>query len=271
MPIVKCPSCPAKYDPGIDDTLKDIPAELSMKVVCPNCGQWLRLPEQEKVDPPNVPEEVLREMTSQSRLVELVAKPTQKARQVEEDDEEEPRSTRRRDEDDDRPRRSRHDEDDNDEYDRPRRSRRDEEDEDYDRPSSHRGYDDARDDYDDLPPRRRSQGKPGDGMAIASMIVGICAVVFSLVGWCCCSYFGPGISLIIGAVAVVLGFIARSQGSQSGMGTAGIVTGFAAILISLILGVLMIAGFAWLQANQGNFGPGAGGGGGGPGANPKRF
>lgn len=101
------------------------------------------------------------------------------------------------------------------------------------------------------------------------MIVGICAVLFSLVGWCCCSYFGPGISLIIGVVAVVLGFISRSQGSHSGMSTAGIVTGFAAILISLILIGLMIAGFAWMQANQGNFGPGPGGG--GPGGNPKRF
>lgn len=100
MPIVKCPSCPAKYDPGLDDDIKDIPAELSMKVVCPNCGQWVRLPEQEKVDPPNVPEEVLREMRSQSRLVELVEKPTSKARRVEEEEEERPRSSRRRDEED---------------------------------------------------------------------------------------------------------------------------------------------------------------------------
>lgn len=78
MPIVKCPSCPAKYDPGLDDDIKDIPAELSMKVVCPNCGQWVRLPEQEKVDPPNVPEEVLREMRSQSRRLSWLRSPLRK-------------------------------------------------------------------------------------------------------------------------------------------------------------------------------------------------
>lgn len=263
MPIVKCPSCPAKYDPGVDDDIEDLPAELSMKVVCPNCGQWLRLPEQEKVDPPNVPEKLLREMKSQSRLVELVAKPIQKARPVDEYDDERPRASRRRDADDD-------------DYDRPRRSRRDEDDDDYDRPSSHRGYDDVRDDYDDQPPRRRSRSKPGDGLAITSMIVGILGIVIGLGGWCCCGYFGSGLSIILGILAVVFGFIARSQGSKSGMGTAGIITGFAAILIGLILTVLLIAGMAWMKANQGRFGagPGAGGGGGGggrPANNPKRF
>lgn len=274
MPIVKCPSCPAKYDPGVDDNIKDIPVELSMKVVCPNCGQWLRLPEQEKVDPPNVPEEVLREMRSQSRLVELVQQPAAKPRRDDEYEEEErPRSSRRRDEDEDRPRRSRRDEEDDD-YDRPRRSRRDDDDDDYGRSSSHRGYDDARDDYDDLPPRRRSRAKPGDGLAITSMIVGISAVVLCLVGSCfgfCCIFGYPGnaISFIMGALAVVLGFISRSQGSQSGMGTAGIITGFAAILLSVIMIVLLMLGVAWMQANQGNFGPGPGGG--GAGGNPRKF
>lgn len=70
MPIVKCPSCQAKYDPGIGSELTDLPSEMSMKVVCPSCGQWLRLPEKEKIDPPDAPAEILREMKSQSRLVE---------------------------------------------------------------------------------------------------------------------------------------------------------------------------------------------------------
>ena len=241
MPLVKCPSCQAKYDPGIDGEMKDLPAEVSMKVACPSCGQWLRLPEQEKIDPPNAPAEVLREMRSQSRLVEE-GKPTSRRSRDDEYEDEPPR--RRRDEDED--------------------------DDEHDRPRSHRGYDDARDDYDDRPPRQ-SYGRPGDGLAIASMIVGILAVVFSLVGWWCCSYFGPVISLIMGVVAVVLGFISRSQGSHSGMGTAGIITGFAAILIAAIPVVLIILGFAWMQANQGAFGPGPGGGAAPPPGNQNRF
>ena len=52
------------------------------------------------------------------------------------------------------------------------------------------------------------------------------------------------------------------------MGLTGIILGFAAILIGVILTILIIVGVAWMQANQGQFGPG----GGNPKLkNPKRF
>ncbi|MBO0700611.1 MAG: hypothetical protein J2P46_19600, partial [Zavarzinella sp.] len=68
MPIVTCPNCHRRYDPGIDEDLEDVPESLSLKVVCPACGQWLRLPEREAIEPPNVPPDILQKMKSQSRL-----------------------------------------------------------------------------------------------------------------------------------------------------------------------------------------------------------
>jgi|SRR5262245_33193675 len=162
------------------------------------------------------------------------------------------------DEDDDRPRRRRRRDDDED--DRPRRRRDDDED---DRPSraSRDRYGDERDDFDDdYRPRR---GPPGDGMAIAAMIVGLIAMLVTLVGWCCCGVFGSVGGAVIGVVAVILGFISRSQGSRSGMGVTGIILGFVAIFLGIVMTILLLIGVAWMQANQGKWGAPGGGGGGG--------
>ena len=68
MPVVHCPKCQSDYDPGNED-LADMPAGMSIKVVCPACGQWLRLPENELIPAPAAPPEMLREMMQQSRLI----------------------------------------------------------------------------------------------------------------------------------------------------------------------------------------------------------
>jgi hypothetical protein len=73
MPIVKCPKCKKRYDPGVDEELEalaDMPGAASLKVVCPACGQWLRLPENEKIPAPAAPPELLREMMAQSKLID---------------------------------------------------------------------------------------------------------------------------------------------------------------------------------------------------------
>jgi hypothetical protein len=73
VPIVKCPKCKKRYDPGFDEALEDVadmPGDVSVKVVCPACGQWVRLPEKEPIPPPAAPPEILKEMRSQSRLVD---------------------------------------------------------------------------------------------------------------------------------------------------------------------------------------------------------
>ncbi|HKA08102.1 MAG TPA: hypothetical protein VKD71_12660 [Gemmataceae bacterium] len=158
------------------------------------------------------------------------------------------------DDDDDHPRRRRREDDEH--SNSPRRRRDEDDDEDHPR---RRHYDDDRDDFDDAPPRRR-QGGAGDGLAIASMIVGIFGSAVAVVGWCCCGYFGTGASVLIGLLAVILGFVSRSQGSRSGMGLTGIILGFVAILIGVIMTILLIIGIGWMQANQGKFGPGGPGG-----------
>lgn len=111
MPLrtVKCPSCRKRFDTGLDDA-DDLPANLSSQVVCPYCDQWVRLPDGDPIDPPDVPRQVLEQMRAQSRPLD--------------EDEDRPRRKRRRDrDDDDRPRRrSTPDEDDYGDDFRPRRA-----------------------------------------------------------------------------------------------------------------------------------------------------
>lgn len=39
MPIVTCPKCESRYDPGVDEELEGIdPSEMSLKVVGPVCA-----------------------------------------------------------------------------------------------------------------------------------------------------------------------------------------------------------------------------------------
>lgn len=68
MSVVQCPKCKSDYDPG-NDELDDLPAGMSIKVVCPACGQWLRLPEKDMIPAPAAPPEILSEMMKQSRLI----------------------------------------------------------------------------------------------------------------------------------------------------------------------------------------------------------
>ena len=68
MPVVHCPKCQSDYDPGNDD-IADLPPGMSIKVVCPACGQWLSLPENDMIPAPGAPPEILREMMKQARLI----------------------------------------------------------------------------------------------------------------------------------------------------------------------------------------------------------
>jgi len=92
------------------------------------------------------------------------------------------------------------------------------------------------------------QGQPQSGKAIASMVVGIAALVIG-----CGSYgiLGP----IVGPVAIVLGYAARRDirggvfaPGSAGMATAGIVTGWIATALGglAILFVLLMFGGALL-------------------------
>ena len=182
----------------------------------------------EPTDPPNVPDDVLAQARKQARLVDEEDEPAPRRRRTVDEDRPSRATRPRRDDDEDRPsRRRRRDDDEYEEEDRPSRRRRD-------------PYGDERDDFDDAPPSRRARSEAGNGLAIASMIVGIIGTVGALVGWCCCGLFGSIPSAVIGAVAVVLGFMSRSQGSRSGMNVTGIVLGFVAVVIGIVMSVLIV-------------------------------
>ena len=70
MAAVTCPKCASRYDPGRDRELAELAGHASLKVICPVCGQWLRLPENEAIEGPNLPPHVLKGMTAQSKLIE---------------------------------------------------------------------------------------------------------------------------------------------------------------------------------------------------------
>ena len=189
MPIITCPKCKKRYDPGVDDeleTLADAPANLSLKVVCPACGQWLRLPEKERIPTPAAPPEMLREMRKQSRLFDDDS---------DSDDDEPPPRRRRRDEvEDEPPRRRRRDEVDEDEP--PRRRRRDEEDEDEPPRRRRRDEEDDEEDEDDRPPPKRIKPKkPKVRQVPAPMAPMVLAILPVL-----CPFFVIGIGIGVAAL-----------------------------------------------------------------------
>jgi predicted Zn finger-like uncharacterized protein len=95
-------------------------------------------------------------------------------------------------------------------------------------------------DDDDLDVRkRRGRSQPVNGLAMTSMIMGIISVVSGLPGWtgCCCGTF-TAIAGITGIVAVILGYMGKSPGSEA-YAITGIISGFVGIGLALI-GVLWI-------------------------------
>jgi hypothetical protein len=112
-----------------------------------------------------------------------------------------------------------------DDDDRPRRPRRDDGDD--DRPARRRDDDDD----DDRPGPRRSDR--GAGMGIASLVLGILSLPL-----CICSWIDIPFSLL----AIIFGFVSRAQGGPRGTATAGIICGFASLLLVIILIALVLSG-----------------------------
>lgn len=64
-------------------------------------------------------------------------------------------------------------------------------------------------------------------MAVASLVLGICALVFS--------FFGLGwLSMILGIVGVILGALGKKNPEKKGMATAGLVMSIIAVGLGLI-------------------------------------
>ena len=146
-----------------------------------------------------------------------------------------------------------------DEDEKPRKSkyRKDEDDED-ERPSRRHSAkaseddEDNEDDYEDRPSRRRrSQQGGGQGLGIASLVLGILGLLLAIVMcWCC-----PLVGLPLPVIAIITGVMGLKTPGK-GMAIGGIVTGGVGLvlcIVSIILSI-MSAGF------QGAMGAGAAGG-----------
>ena len=71
-------------------------------------------------------------------------------------------------------------------------------------------------------------------MAVASLVLGICALVFPFIGlgW---------LSVLLGVVGVILGAIGRKNESKKGMATAGVVMSIIAVALGLIMWIACAA------------------------------
>lgn len=138
-----------------------------------------------------------------------------------------------------------------------RSSRRDPDEDEDDRPSRRRRREDDEDD--ESRPRRRAEAT--NGLAIASMIVGILALLIELpsivvslggvaAGVCCCcpvsliTWMPHAVGALGGGVGLTLGLFGLKGQSGKGMAIAGVATSGVAILIALLGVVLSILGLA---------------------------
>ena len=89
-------------------------------------------------------------------------------------------------------------------------------------------------------------GPPGKGLSIASMVLGICSLLFPFIGlaW---------LSIFLAIVGLVLGVLGKKKdvavGAPTGMATAGIVTSVVALAFAVLMTILcatLCAGIASL-------------------------
>lgn len=92
------------------------------------------------------------------------------------------------------------------------------------------------------PPLGYSQppSQQGNGLAVASLVLGILACVTFCIWW---------LAIPLGAVAIVLGVVAkgkvaRGESSGAGMAKAGLILGIIGVVLSLIITLLAIAGIS---------------------------
>lgn len=71
-------------------------------------------------------------------------------------------------------------------------------------------------------------------MAVASLVLGICSLVFPFIGlgW---------LSMILGIVGIILGALGRKKAEKKGMATAGIVMSIIAVALGLLMWIACAA------------------------------
>ena len=71
-------------------------------------------------------------------------------------------------------------------------------------------------------------------MAVASLVLGICALVFPFIGlgW---------LSVLIGVIGIILGALGRKDEKKKGMATAGVVMSIIAVALGLLMWIACAA------------------------------
>ena len=72
-------------------------------------------------------------------------------------------------------------------------------------------------------PVEQNNNQPGKGLAIASLILGICSLALSWIVW---------LGIILGVIAIILAIVSKSK-AKYGMATAGIITGIIGLILSI--------------------------------------
>jgi len=73
----------------------------------------------------------------------------------------------------------------------------------------------------------------GRGMGIASMVLGIIALVITIIS--CCLPFGYLLASVLGLLSIIFGIIAIAKKSGKGMGIAGIICSVVGLLLAIIM------------------------------------
>ncbi len=177
------------------------------------------------------------------------------------------------DEDDERPskRKSKRRDDDEDERPSKRRSSKrgddDEDDDDEDRPRKKKSKKHYHDDDDDLDDAVAPTGS--NGMATASLVLGIIAIVVELpsfggtilgtaagAGCACCVFCGvlfwPGHALagILAIIGLILGILAMKKDGGKGAWMTGLITSAITLILIVLMGLLYLLGFAAIAATM---------------------
>lgn len=85
-------------------------------------------------------------------------------------------------------------------------------------------------------------GSGSNGLAIASMVLGIVSIVL------CCIWY---LSIIAGIVALILGILHNKNNGKNGMSTAGIVCGVIGIILAVVFFIIGMLGLAMLGGMSG--------------------
>ena len=102
----------------------------------------------------------------------------------------------------------------------------------YQAPQQTNSYGNANNPYPQQPVYTVPQPKPANGMAIASLVLGILSIVC-----CCAGFFG----ILPGVIGLILAIICFSKGNKGGMAVAGLVLNIISVALAVVALIMLIA------------------------------